>query len=111
MNKVSTAYVLWLGGLVGLAGLHRLHNGKIWTGLLWLASGGVFGALSMYGFSENSLVYLLWLLSFGFFGLGQLVDLALIPKMVESHNVRISGRLNSPSTKGRGHRTWNSAFS
>ncbi|MCY7275215.1 MAG: NINE protein [Phormidesmis sp. CAN_BIN44] len=70
MNKVGTAYVLWLGGMVGLSGLHRLYNGKVWTGLLWL-------------------------LTFGFFGLGQLVDLLLIPQMVEAHNVKLSSRLNA----------------
>jgi TM2 domain-containing membrane protein YozV len=64
MNKVGTAYVLWLGGLVGVAGLHRLYNGKIWTGLLWLCSGGLFGV-------------------------GQLIDLVLIPKMVETHNGKL----------------------
>jgi TM2 domain-containing membrane protein YozV/predicted transcriptional regulator len=64
MNKVGTAYVLWLGGLVGLAGLHRLYNGKTWTGLLWLFSGGLFGV-------------------------GQLLDLVLIPKMVDNHNARL----------------------
>ncbi len=74
MNKVGTAYVLWLGGLVGLSGLHRLYNGKIWTGLLWLCSGGLFGV-------------------------GHLIDLVLIPKMVEAHNVKLSNRLNA-STSG-----------
>jgi len=64
MNKVGTAYALWLGGLVGVAGLHRLYNGKIWTGLLWLFSGGLFGV-------------------------GQLIDLVLIPKMVETHNGKL----------------------
>ncbi|PSB16565.1 NINE protein [Phormidesmis priestleyi ULC007] len=70
MNKVGTAYVLWLGGLVGLAGLHRLYNGKIWTGLLWLFSGGLFGV-------------------------GQLADLLFIPKMVETHNTKRASRLNA----------------
>lgn len=64
MRKVSTAYVLWLGGLFGLAGLHRIYNGEIRTGLLWLCT-------------------------FGFGGLGQLLDLMLIPKMVEVHNDRV----------------------
>lgn len=68
MNKVSTAYVLWLGGLVGIAGLHRLYNGKIWTGLLWLFSGGLFGV-------------------------GQLADLLFIPRMVETHNTKLASRL------------------
>lgn len=69
MNKVGTAYVLWLGGLVGLAGLHRLYNGKIWTGLLWLFSGGLFGV-------------------------GQLADLLFIPQMVETHNTKLASRLS-----------------
>jgi hypothetical protein len=69
MNKVGTAYVLWLGGLLGLAGLHRLYNGEIRTGILWL-------------------------LTFGLFGVGQLADLVLIPQMVETHNARLSAKLN-----------------
>ncbi len=64
MNKVGTAYVLWLGGLVGLSGLHRLYNGQTATGFLWLGT-------------------------FGLFGFGQLFDLLLIPKMVEVHNARL----------------------
>lgn len=70
MNKVGTAYILWLGGLVGLAGLHRLYNGKIWTGLLWLFSGGLFGV-------------------------GQLVDLLFIPQMVETRNSKLTSRLKA----------------
>ncbi|MER3434149.1 MAG: hypothetical protein C4288_12155 [Leptolyngbya sp. ERB_1_1] len=65
MNKVGVAYFLWLGGLVGLAGLHRLYNGEKKTGLLWLAT-------------------------FGLFGFGQLLDLILIPKMVQVHNARLN---------------------
>jgi TM2 domain-containing membrane protein YozV len=65
MNKVGTAYVLWLGGLVGLSGLHRLYNGETKTGLLWLGT-------------------------FGLCGFGQLLDLVLIPKMVEVHNARLN---------------------
>lgn len=63
MNKNGTAYLLWLGWAFGLAGLHRIYNGKIASGLLWMVT-------------------------FGFFGIGQLVDLLLIPEMVESHNDR-----------------------
>ncbi|MBW4419006.1 MAG: NINE protein [Myxacorys californica WJT36-NPBG1] len=64
MNKVGTTYVLWLGGLLGFAGLHRLYNGEVRTGLLWL-------------------------FTWGLFGVGQLADLIFIPKMVESHNARL----------------------
>jgi TM2 domain-containing membrane protein YozV len=57
MKKVSTAYILWLGGLFGFAGLHRFYTGRIWTGILW---------------------FFTW----GLFGFGQFVDLLLIPKMI-----------------------------
>jgi TM2 domain-containing membrane protein YozV len=64
MNNVGTAYVLWLGCLLQLHGLHRLYNGKIFTGLLWM-------------------------FSFGLFGFGQLIDLLLIPNMVDEHNAKL----------------------
>ena len=70
MNNVSTAYFLWLGCLFSppIAGLHRLYNGKIGTGLLWL-------------------------FTFGLFGVGQVVDLFLIPRMVEEHNALSKAKL------------------
>jgi hypothetical protein len=67
INNVGTAYVLWLGCLLQLHGLHRLYNGKIFTGLLWM-------------------------FSFGLFGIGQLVDLLLIPNMVQEHNDKVRER-------------------
>ncbi len=67
MNKAGTAYILWLGCLLQLHGLHRLYNGKILTGLLWM-------------------------FSFGLFGVGQLIDLLLIPSMVDEHNIKLSAR-------------------
>jgi TM2 domain-containing membrane protein YozV len=70
MNKVGTAYVLWLGGLVGLSGLHRLYTGQIITGLLWLGT-------------------------FGLFGFGQLFDLILIPEMVKTNNLRLRQQYGS----------------
>jgi TM2 domain-containing membrane protein YozV len=66
-NKVGTAYILWLGCLLQLHGLHRLYNGKILTGLLWM-------------------------FSFGLFGFGQLIDLLLIPNMVDEHNTKLTAR-------------------
>lgn len=67
MNKVGTAYILWLGCLLQLHGLHRLYNGKILTGLLWM-------------------------FSFGLFGFGQVIDLLLIPNMVDEHNTKLKAR-------------------
>jgi TM2 domain-containing membrane protein YozV len=68
MNKASTAYIFWLGCLLQLHGLHRIYNGKIGTGLLWLFTGGLFG-------------------------IGQLVDLFLIPDMVEEYNIKLRARM------------------
>jgi TM2 domain-containing membrane protein YozV len=67
MNRVDTAYVLWLGCLLQVHGLQRLYNGKMLTGLLWL-------------------------FTFGLFGFGQLVDLFLIPRMVDDYNTQRRSR-------------------
>lgn len=63
MHKKSTTYVLWLFCLFGMGGIHRLYNRKIATGLLWLFTGGLFG-------------------------IGQLIDLILIPDMVDEYNIK-----------------------
>jgi type IV pilus assembly protein PilN len=55
---VPVSYGLWCFALIGLCGIHRLYNRQPLTGLLWL-------------------------LTFGLCGLGQLADLALIPGMVK----------------------------
>lgn len=63
MNSKGTSYILWLAIFLGLGGLHRFYNGKIGSGILWLVTWGLFG-------------------------IGQFVDLLLIPEMVEEHNLR-----------------------
>ncbi len=68
MNNVGTAYVLWLGCLLQLYGLQRLYNGKIFTGFLWL-------------------------FTFGLFGVGQFIDLMLIPGMVDEHNSKYKAKM------------------
>ena len=67
MNKVGVSYILWAGIFFGLGGLHRLYNGKILSGLLWLFTGGLFFV-------------------------GQFIDLFLMPSMVESHNLKFKRR-------------------
>ena len=57
------SYGLWCLGLLGLCGIHRFYNGKWGTGILWLLTGGLFF-------------------------IGQLVDLFLIPGMVDRENAR-----------------------
>ncbi|MFP5275367.1 TM2 domain-containing protein [Coleofasciculus sp.] len=63
INRREGSYLLWFGFLFGFAGLHRFYNGKIGTGLLWFFTGGLFGV-------------------------GQFVDLFLIPGMVEEHYLK-----------------------
>lgn len=62
VNK-STAYLLWLFCIFGICGVQRFYCGKIASGFLWL-------------------------FTFGLFGFGQLVDLALIPVMVDEKNFK-----------------------
>lgn len=63
-NRVATSYVFWLLGLVGINGAHRLYNGKIATGLLWL-------------------------LTFGLFGIGQFIDVFFVPGMARERQRKL----------------------
>jgi TM2 domain-containing membrane protein YozV len=67
MYSTGTAYLLWLGCIVGFCGLHRFYAGKVLTGLL------CFFTLGLLGF-------------------GQLLDLILIPRMITQANYRIGWR-------------------
>lgn len=67
MNNVGTSYILWALGFLGFAGLHRFYNRKYFTGFLWLITGG-------------------------FFFVGQFIDLFLIPGMVNEHNAWVMFR-------------------
>ncbi len=64
--SLGSAYVLWSLGLFGLCGLHRFYLRRWRTGLLWL-------------------------LTFGLLGIGQLFDLIWIPQMVRERNARLAG--------------------
>lgn len=64
-RSVALSYGLWCLSLVGICGIHRVYNRKPFTGLLWL-------------------------FTFGLCGIGQLVDLFLIPGMVEEVNRQLS---------------------
>lgn len=61
-KKATTAFLLWLIGLLGVCGLHRFYVGRTWTGLLWL-------------------------FTFGLLGLGQLFDLFFLGSMVRQANI------------------------
>jgi TM2 domain len=68
MNSTGTSYLLWLTCLFGVSGLHRFYNKRPVTGVLWL-------------------------LTWGFFGFGQFVDLFLMPSMVDEHNLKMRAKL------------------
>ena len=63
MLSTGVAYVLWLPGIVLICGLHRFYAGKPVSGVIWL-------------------------LTFGLLGFGQLIDLLLIPSMIAEANAR-----------------------
>ena len=60
-RTLALAYGLWALGLVGVCGLHRFYNRKPLSGTLWLVT-------------------------FGFCFVGQLLDLWLMPELVEQAN-------------------------
>jgi TM2 domain-containing membrane protein YozV len=59
--KTETAYLLWALCLFGICGLHRFYAGQIVWGIVYLCT-------------------------FGLFGIGQLIDLVLVPGMVKARN-------------------------
>lgn len=59
------AYLFCLLGFVGFAGIHRFYMGKWGTGLLWFFTGGLFV-------------------------IGTVIDLILIPGMVERKNDQLA---------------------
>ena len=71
MRSTTIAYLLWCLIFVGLGGIHRFYAGRPWTGLLWLLTGGLFL-------------------------IGQIVDLFLIPSMIENNNLRARLASRSP---------------
>lgn len=60
-KNIALAYGLWCLGFFGLFGIHRFYLGKPLTGILWLFSGGLFF-------------------------IGHIIDLFLIPSMIEENN-------------------------
>jgi TM2 domain-containing membrane protein YozV len=74
-NNATISYILWCGCFFGACGLHRLYNGKITSGLVWLCT-------------------------FGVFGFGQFIDIFLIPGMVQERNYRLFLKSGGTNIKG-----------
>jgi TctA family transporter len=64
MKSKGTAFFLCLFGFIGLAGFQHFYMGKIFKGLIWLFTAGIFG-------------------------LGTLIDLFTIGGQVDNHNTKL----------------------
>jgi TM2 domain-containing membrane protein YozV len=62
-RSISAAYAFMLFTLIGLAGIQHFYMGKIGRGILWL-------------------------LTFGLFGIGTIVDLFTLPSQMKTINAR-----------------------
>jgi TM2 domain-containing membrane protein YozV len=62
MKSTAVAFLLWCLCIIGLCGLHRIYVGRVGTGVLWL-------------------------LTLGLLGIGQIVDLFLLGSMVRIANL------------------------
>ena len=63
LKSVGTSFWLWLLCIFGFCGIHRFYLGFIWTGLIWL-------------------------FTFGLFGIGQLIDLFRLRNLVLMSNMQ-----------------------
>ena len=60
-RSVALAYLLWLPFFFGVAGLHRFYAGRWLSGLIWLFTGGLCGV-------------------------GQVIDLLFMSRMISDYN-------------------------
>ncbi|GHT15415.1 hypothetical protein AGMMS4956_15300 [Bacteroidia bacterium] len=83
MKKIGIAYLLWFLGFFGWLGFHRFYLWKIGTGILWL-------------------------FTFGCFGIGALVDLFTLGRQVRRYNAKKQMQgIDKPKTSARRKRKSN----
>ena len=70
MKSKATAYLLWCLCFFGICGAHKFYINKVGMGILYL-------------------------FTFGFFGIGQFIDLFTLGSQVDTYNALIGGRGNS----------------
>lgn len=70
MKSVGVAYLFWFFLFIGFCGIHRFYAGRYITGIIWLLTGGLFL-------------------------IGQIIDLFLIPSMIESSNRQFERDVNA----------------
>lgn len=63
MKSNSAAYLVWLLWFFGVGGLHRIYCGRVFSGFIYL-------------------------FTWGLFGFGQLLDIILIPSLVDEANLK-----------------------
>lgn len=71
-RRIGISYGLWAAGFCGIGGLHRFYNGRRISGLLWLCTGSLFGV-------------------------GQIVDLFVLPEMVNEYEEKIKASMGLSS--------------
>lgn len=78
MRETGVAYLLWCACFFGFCGVQRFYCGKYVSGFLYL-------------------------FTVGFFGIGQFLDLALIPGMVENKNLKYKLLHGNPDSNISNH--------
>ena len=69
MKSGFVAFLFWCMAIIGLCGMHRFYVGRVGTGVVWL-------------------------LTFGLLGVGQLLDLFFLGSMVRSANLLTATQAN-----------------
>lgn|SRR5690554_6153403 len=64
MKSKGTAYLLWLVSIFGWLGFHHFYLGKVGKGIIWI-------------------------FTFGVFGIGSLIDLFTLGGAVENYNTKV----------------------